>query len=78
MARYISQGQARRSLMLRRPARVAKASGSTSRRPEPRRTEVVVFGPCAADVPSTPSRSRRSRQNRHRQPARDTEMEAGR
>jgi hypothetical protein len=46
MARYISQGQARRSLMLRRPARVAKASGSTSRRPEPRRTEVVVFGPC--------------------------------
>jgi hypothetical protein len=88
MTRYISPAQARQDhhlrwhRMLHWFARLAGAPGSTTRRREPTRPDpegqVVVFGPCGADVPSTPSPSRRRMRRRDRQPARDAEMEAGR
>jgi hypothetical protein len=82
MTRYVSPAQARQDRirwrrMLRRFARAARPSGSTSRRREPGRAEVVVCGSCVADVPPILSRSRRSMRRRDRQPTRDAEMEAG-
>jgi hypothetical protein len=83
MTRYVSPAQARQDRirwrrMLRRFARAARPSGSTGRRREPGRPEVIVCGPCGGnDARPTPSRSRRPIRRRDRQPTRDAEMEAG-
>jgi hypothetical protein len=69
--------------MLHRFARLAGASGLTSRRPEPARPapagQLIVFGPCCGDDARPASaRSGPSARRRGRHRARDTEMEAGR
>lgn len=88
MTRYTSPAQAsqdplRWRRMLRRFARLARASGMASRRREPGRPDpagqVIVFGPCCGDdVRPASARSRPPARRRDRHLARDTEMEAGR
>jgi hypothetical protein len=69
--------------MLHRFARLAGASGLTSRRREPARPDpegqVIVFGPCCGDdVRPASARPGPSARRRGRRLARDAEMEAGR
>jgi hypothetical protein len=89
MTRYTSPAQASQDhhldwhRILHRFARLAAASGLTSRRREPAHPDlegqVIVFGPCCGDdVRPASARSRPPARRRGRHLARDTEMEAGR
>jgi hypothetical protein len=88
MTRYTSPAQAsqdplRWHRILHRFARLAAASGLTSRRREPARPDpegqVIVFGPCCGDdARPASSQSGASARRRDRHLARDAEMEAGR